>query len=247
MISIQCLSNLNIGTSTNTGDIDQENRRIISFLKKICIDSELVVLNGDTFNLSVSKDWNVCANEYIDLLKLRFNVIDFIIDKILLGKIKYVVGDRDWVIRECNLLPMVERKLSLKYDGVSIIVEHGHYPDMMDFKSGIIGWPLSKVIMGIESLFLRDFDIKTARLLDMYPPQMECSKEAYRKYAHKLARSGKSNIVVLGHSNIPDNNRNKECAYVNTGTPETAGKYINVATILISKGKYSVSQSLVNV
>ena len=246
-MKISCISDLHAGTCDRHDRLRINEDRLMSFLETLCVHSDLVLLNGDVFDTIQGEDWDSCASRFMEIRKARPWLVDFIIDKILLGNIRYIAGNSDWVVRERNLLPLVERTATIEYEGIKIVAEHGHFPDMFGYKPFTVDKLIAKWAYYAEKLLRNDVDVKLAKFLQSFPAGSSSKEGHHNKYACDLAKKKKADVVLLGHTHKVTAEKYDNCLYVNTGKACDRAKQIDITTVIIEKGSYSVAQKRVTV
>ena len=244
---IQCISDLHAGTGSSKDRLRIKEEQLVEFLEKICHRSNVLILNGDVFDTIEGEDWDSCAFKFMDIRKARPRLVEFIIDKMLLGKIIYNVGNTDWVVREKKLLPLVKRSSIIDYEGVRILAEHGHFPDLFGYKPFTLEKLLSHGVYWTERLFWKDANVKLAKFLKTFPASQGSPEDHYMQYAFDIGRSRKANIVLLGHSHKAASEQSGNCIYVDTGKSCDRKTKLDLTTITIKKGRYGIVQKCVSV
>lgn len=215
-----------------TDKADAENAKLLTnFLGSIVGKYDLMVLVGDIFDLWF--DWKyTIVKQYFPLLRRLADIADA-------GcRIVYISGNHDFWFGDflskylgCEMHP---EGFSLETDGVHIRFEHGDIRTVNDLRYQLYRKLIRLNFMrGIFAaihpdlaLQLGTFLSRSSRTRPENPEVRRRKTQGLKNYAKSLIDNKKADIVVMGHSHIP------ELAPINNGYYANCGDWINHHTYL---------------
>ncbi|RLC45692.1 MAG: UDP-2,3-diacylglucosamine hydrolase [Candidatus Cloacimonadota bacterium] len=200
---------------------DKERReKVISFLDSLVGNADLLVLNGDVFDLWFT--WNtVMIKGYFPILKKLADISES-------GcRIVFTAGNHDFWFRDFLAdyldIELFEDSFSEVIDGKSIYVTHGDLYTKNDFRYKLFrSLVRNKIVMKIFGCMHPDFALNIGRSMSR--------SSRKRKVPHKLSKKreqglidfakkklNECDIVVMGHSHIPRLEKFDNGIYANAG------------------------------
>lgn len=207
---IKVISDLHISLKSKTNDFLVDDYNFITYLHKICGEANLVVINGDLFELLQTFLWKRDAVYFRQIVKQKQNLINVLNYYILMGKIVYISGNHDEMVLLKNLMPCTERHI-VEHHGVRVLFEHGHKYDKAYNKYRFTAW-----LGGYFERFInKDIDLILLELGKKL--NININDDDMYKYAKMLKGMYNADMVVLGHSHNPMIKVDGKFWYVNTG------------------------------
>jgi len=217
-------SDFHIGTKENNDDFKIDEKLFIEYINASIKKYDIVIFNGDVFELWQGKSWNNDLKTFDNIREARPLITNYIINSIKASKIEYIIGNHDWILYQKQIIPLIKSHYSYNSPNGLIWIEHGHKPDIFNNRWSIFGKFITWITGWIERCIYNDIDIKIAKLLDLNITA-NTSRLPYIKYAEKLIKKMNLNIIALGHTHRPYrqsitvNNQHKPCiaSYIDTG------------------------------
>lgn len=216
-----------------SGDEDcAQNGIVLRFFASIVGKYDLLVLNGDIFDLWY--DWNYC------IIKQHFPLLRILADIVDAGcKLVYISGNHDFWFGDffggVIDATLVDDRYTVNADGKSIVFTHGDLYTVNDFRyklfRSIIRLPFMKRCF---SVLHPDFALRLGALLSRSsrkrksPSWLRIKKSAgLELFAKKLISRG-TDIVVMGHSHQPGIKDIDKGIYANCGDWVKHHSYVKI-------------------
>ncbi len=194
--------------------------KVINFLMSLRGKAELLILNGDIFDLWFS--WkNVIIKGYFPILKvlseLRENGC----------RIIFIAGNHDFYfgnfLRDYLKIEVYTDAYSTVIDGKKVYITHGDQHTSNDLRYKIFRiLTHNKFIMKIFAMIHPDVSLKIGNLMSRSSRKQQASKKLLEKREAGLIKFAKKkmdefDIVILGHSHIPKILKFENGIYANSG------------------------------
>ena len=216
MKTIGVISDLHLGDGSKTDDFVINEDALIEFFTKLLSEVSVVVIAGDLFDCWQPKTWDKQVDQFRKISSRRYRFISFLDEMISKGKVIYLNGNHDDVVRTRGLLKGVLSKYVLEYSDRKILFEHGHLGDKANSGSlSVLGKAVTWIIGWLERTGWVDADKDFSRLEKMVLPSGG-SDNNLDSYAKQKLEEG-YDLVVLGHTHtalVKDINQKMYC---NTG------------------------------
>jgi len=223
MKRIKVISDLHIGKKDdNTNDFYLNESAFIKYLNKSCATNEKVVIAGDLFECWNSRSWDEQAQSFHQICESRPRLIKCINKHMEKGKLIYIVGNHDWIVKKEKLMPNMSDRCIIEESGTKIVIMHGHQGDKLNNKYNIIGRFTSWIVGWFERLGWRDADIDLGRM-EKYIPGRKADDKIYEDYAKKIIKQYEADIAVFGHTH-----RTKKTSLSDTTIYVNSGKVCNL-------------------
>ena len=240
---VRVISDLHINVKKLENDFLIESGKFISYIDDICSKSNLVVINGDLFELWETTKWKRHLVHFRKIVENNFDIVGILLKYILSGKIIYINGNHDEVIRLKNILPITNRFV-LDHHNTRIVFEHGHMGDITNSKYSIIGKIQSFVVGFLERFYDKDIDLKLIEIGKKLSTGID--ESAVYRYAQKLQKQYEADVVVFGHTHNGMIKTDNGLCYVNTGKGCDRLNALDETTITIEKDGYKVEQKTIS-
>lgn len=241
---IKVISDLHINVKKLENDFLIDDDKFIKYITDICENSNLVVINGDLFELWETLQWKRHLVHFKKIINERNAICNVLFKYILSGKIVYISGNHDDIIRLKNILPITDRYI-LKHNGTTVLFEHGHMADVTNSKYEFIGKFFSFIGGWLERIFDKDIDLKVKRIANKMIPGNVINDNKLYSYAKKLSKQFKANLVVFGHTHRPMIKDDGEFVYINSGFGCDRVNQLTETTITINKTDCLVKQDTI--
>lgn len=241
MKTIAVISDLHIGDRTKTDDFLIDEEKLVQFLELLLTKVSVIIINGDLFECWQPKSWDAQVEQFHKIMRKRYHFIGFLKEMIEKGKIVYVNGNHDGIVRTRGLIGGVVSKYIVEYSGRKLLFEHGHLGDKANSGSlNVLGRSITWLIGWLERFGWADADKDFARIEKTIIPGGG-SDNNLDAYARAKLIEG-YDLVCLGHTHI---SLRKE-GYINSGC--AMENPIDITTILINDaGVIQVSQSPITI
>ena len=239
---ICAVSDVHYKYSLNTPEDQAQNHRVLAFFRSIVGEYDLLVLNGDIFDLWF--DWKFC------LIKQHFPLLKCFADITEAGcKLVYISGNHDFwfgdFFTEVLRAELVDDRYEIDADGKQMVFTHGDLYTVNDFRyklfRSIIRLPFMKYCF---SVLHPDFALRLGSALSRSSRKRKSPLWLRKKktaglelFASKLIQKGKD-IVVMGHSHQPDLKDMGKGIYGNSGDWVRHNSYIKIIDGNISLCKF---------
>lgn len=239
---IKVISDLHINVKKLENDFLIESNKFIDYLNKICDEANIVIINGDLFELWETTQWKRHACHFRKIVNNNFEIVSALLKHILTGKIIYINGNHDEFIRLKNILPITNQYI-LEHNGCRVLFEHGHMGDITNSKYSIIG-KIQTFISGFLERFIdKDIDLKLIEIGKKL--SLNINEDKVYEYAQQLQKKHKANIVVFGHTHNKMIKSANNFIYVNTGKGCDRVNTLDETTIVIEQSEYRVTQNTI--
>ena len=226
---------------------DKENSALVlSFLEQAKGKYDLLILNGDIFDLWY--DWKyTIIKQYFPLLVKLYEI------RQAGCRIVHITGNHDFWFG--NFLPdylgveLEAESFEISADDKKIYVCHGDTHTVNDFRyqsfRKLIRLPFMKKIFGLLhpdfALGLGNMMSRSSRTRIDSSELRDKKNEGLRAYAKKLIKRGRADYVIMGHSHHP------ELIQYETGYYANSGDWINHHTYIeIISGKIQIKHYNIN-
>jgi len=218
-MKVYIASDFHLKFEENTEDTKRRNR-VLSFLDSIKDDADLLILNGDIFDL-----WFVwkkfIIRGYIPLLlklhQLRENGV----------RIVFIAGNHDFwfkdFLTETLGIEVYKDDFCKTIDGVNTFVSHGDRYTSNDLRYQIFRRMIrNKFIMWIFGNLHPDLALNIGKNMSRSSRKQQPTDETLNKRERGLIQFAKNklnetDLVILGHSHIPKIENFKNGIYANAG------------------------------
>lgn len=264
-MKIVVLSDLHIGVKGQAdNNFIMDDAAFAAHLDRLSKANDVIVLNGDVFELwegvavaaAHAEHWNDLTKERLKLVIKSWPLTyKMIIDLIQSKKIILVNGNHDAQIRSRNLLgddiPVYEN-YTIEMGPYRIRIEHGHQGDIWCDEKSVLGcfsWMATQSKSALEDLINKKLD-STFELLEK---TIDTSDDKIAKYAGKLGRAIKADVIVFGHTHGARlekvaNFAKSDVIYANSGKASDSEDVIDeVAVEIFEKGDTIISLNKVSV
>lgn len=236
MHTIKVISDLHIGNKDKADDFKLDEAMFIRYIKDVKCD--LLVFNGDIVECLESGKWDREEGRFWDIYKVR-PVIEHIVQKIERDEAEWVVGNHDRIVFVKQLVNC-KKRLIIDKEGVRVVVEHGHQPDMFNYKFAFIGNFLTWICGSLERVGWKNVEYNFSKLLKKMPIAHREEARIYKQYTEKLHKKLKADIVVLGHTHKVQIFDYGKFIYANSGKACSDKYRFDEITITIDNGSYNV-------
>ena len=233
MLTIGIISDLHAGDKTEADEFTLDDKQMIGFLSQCIEQYDTVILNGDVFECWHPKSWNEQVQQFNRIARARPELHEFIVTNVTSGKLIYINGNHDAVVRVKKLIPNVVKEyvveLPTQTAGVTsrILIQHGHQGDMMNHGPiSIIGMTIAWCVGWLERWGWKDADSDLSKLEKTIIPGGG-SDNSLDDYAKFKINEG-FDLVILGHTHeatsasYTRSDNNSVGHYWNTGKAMTA-------------------------
>ena len=228
--------------------VDKENSDLmLSFLEQARGKYDLLILNGDIFDLWY--DWKyTIIKQYFPLLVKLYEI------RQAGCRIVHITGNHDFWFGD--FLPdylgveLVDESLEFIADGKKIYVCHGDTHTVNDFRyqsyRRVIRLPFMKIIFGLLhpdfALGLGSKMSRSSRTRKDSTALRNKKNEGLRAYARKLIKNGRADYVIMGHSHNPELIKYENGFYANSGDWINHHTYIEIISGTIQIKHYNIKK-----
>ena len=203
----------------NEEDRDRR-KRVIKFLDSIIGKTDLLILNGDIFDLWFA--WNnVIIKGYFHILKKLADIRES-------GcRIVFIAGNHDFWFRDflTNFLDIevYNNNFTDEIDGQKILVSHGDLYTSNDLRYKLFRSIIrNRFVMWIFEIMHPDFSLGIGKIMSRSSREKRTSTELMQAREKGLIEFAKKqfkhfDIVVMGHSHIPKLEKFENGIYANAG------------------------------
>lgn len=194
-------------TGLKPGDQDRQ-QMVLDFFRSLIGSYDLLVLNGDIFDL-----W---SESKFGIIKQHFPLLKVLADIREAGcKLVYISGNHDFwfgdFFRDYLGAELYDRSFSLTADGKRFFFSHGDLYTINDLRYKIFRYLIrSRPIRTIYSLMHPDLALSLGNKLSRtsskrkpQKPKQRRRSEGLELYASKLIKNDKYDFVFMGHSHTP--------------------------------------------
>ncbi len=205
---IYILSDVHIKFAHSSPEEQARHDRILSFLKSLVGKADLLVLNGDIFDL-----W---AEWRFGLIKQYFPALKLLADIAESGcKIVYVSGNHDFWFGDFFTkylgAELHDRSYGFNADGKRILISHGDLFTLNDTRYKIFRRLVrSPFVRKIFSILHPDLALSLGNKLSRTSSVKRIAKSSHKArvaglelFARKQIQAGKYDYVIMGHSHNP--------------------------------------------
>ncbi|HOH46789.1 MAG TPA: UDP-2,3-diacylglucosamine diphosphatase [Candidatus Cloacimonadota bacterium] len=206
---------------------------VLEFFRSLIGSYDLLVLNGDIFDLW-SEGKHSLIKQYFPLLKILADIREA-------GcKLIYISGNHDFwfgdFFRDYLGAEIYDKSYSLTTDGKRILISHGDLYTINDLRYKIFRFLIrSRPIRAIYSLMHPDLALslgsklsRTSSKRKLHKPGQRKRSEGLELYAGKLINRNKYDLVFMGHSHNPVFKTFGKGIYGNSGDWLKSFSYIKV-------------------
>ncbi len=225
------LSDLHLKFSENAED-KARRTRVLNFLKSLIGKTDILILNGDIFDLWFA--WNsVIIKSYFPVLKILADIQES-------GcKLHFISGNHDFWFRDFlkDYLKMEIHKdsLTIKVEDKTLFVSHGDLYTANDMRYKIFRKVIrNKLVMWIFELIHPDLALGLGKNLSRssrnrtISPELKRAKEAGLENFAKLKLRNSCDFVVFGHSHSPISKQFEGGIYINSGDWIVHNTYVEI-------------------
>ena len=246
-MNIATISDLHLGDGSETDKFKLDEDKVINFIQRLISTNDKVVLNGDAFDCWQGKDWEDQVLQFTRVVRAHPKLSAFIIAEVIAGRMIYISGNHDAVVRIKKLIPNVVKEWVYEYEiagrVTKVLFRHGHQGDIANSKLSFVGRTITWAIAWLERLGWRDAD-KDLSYAERFLP---ASSSDLDKYAVHLMESG-YRVVALGHTHVAKTMNSlcneRMCRYINSGSMYDGNISLNLISV-DEFGMSSVSQTFV--
>jgi UDP-2,3-diacylglucosamine hydrolase len=230
-------------TSPNADDMEN-SRIVLEFLDQARGKYDLLVLNGDIFDLWY--DWKYC------IIKQFFPLLVKLYELSRSGcRIVQISGNHDFwfgdFLPEYLKVELVDEAFCLESDGKKIHICHGDTHTVNDFRyklfRRVIRLPLTKLIFGFLhpdiALGVGSKMSRSSRARKDTAGTRKRKNQGLEGYARALIVHGKADYVVMGHSHEPLLKEIDGGFYVNSGDWVSHHSYVEIISGTIKLKHYN--------
>jgi UDP-2,3-diacylglucosamine hydrolase len=205
---VYILSDVHIKFTHSNPKEQARHERILSFLKSLVGKADLLVLNGDIFDLWAEWRYGI-IKQYFPALKLLADIVES-------GcKIVYVSGNHDFWFGDFFTqylgAELHDRSYSFNADGKRILISHGDLFTLNDTRYKIFRRLVrSPLIRKLFSILHPDLALSLGNKLSRTSSVKRITKSSHKArvaglelFAKKQITAGKYDYVVMGHSHNP--------------------------------------------
>lgn len=214
------ISDLHLKFSENSED-RKRRERVLNFLDSLIGKADILVLNGDIFDLWFA--WNrVIIKSYFPILKKFADIRES-------GcKIYFTAGNHDFWFRDFLSqylgFSIHQNNLNLVIDGKKILIAHGDQYTSNDLRYKIFRSIIrNKIVMWIFQIIHPDLALNIGKTMSrssrnraMSPQLKEAKAKGLESYAIKQLNKD-SDVVIMGHSHSPVLKEFDTGLYINSG------------------------------
>jgi len=212
---------------------DKERRiRVLNFLDSLIGKTDLLILNGDIFDLWFA--WNNV------IIKGYFNILRKLADIRESGcRIVFIAGNHDFWFRDFLTdfldFEICNNNFIEDIDGMKILVTHGDLYTSNDMRYKIFRSLIrNKFVMWIFEILHPDFSLGIGKLMSRSSREKRVSTELTTSRENGLIEFAKKqfnnfDIVVMGHSHIPKLEKYENGIYANAGDWIKHNSYLAIA------------------
>jgi UDP-2,3-diacylglucosamine hydrolase len=229
-MNVYFLSDFHLKFQENEED-RARRERVLSFLRSLIGKADILILNGDIFDLWF--DWNsVIIKGYFPLLKVLADLDEKGCRLIL------VAGNHDFWFN--NFLPdYLNMEIYSDYfeeiiDNVKVHVTHGDRHTSNDLRYKLFRAIIrNRVVKFLFQIIHPDLALKLGRLLSRSSRERKIPPTLKKKKEQGLIRSADKilkhcDLVVMGHSHSPLLEKRRKGTYVNLGDWITSNSYLEM-------------------
>lgn len=223
-------SDFHLKFSENEEDM-MRRKRILSFLDSLVGNSDLLVLNGDIFDI-----WFVWKTV---MIKGYFPILKKLADLKENGcRIVFIAGNHDFWFRDflsdelgCEIYPDT---FSETIDGKKIFVSHGDRFTANDLRYQVFRKLIrNKFVMKIFEIIHPDIALNFGKLLSRSSRETKIPKAIRQRQESGLDRFAKQklkeyDIVILSHSHTPKSTIYENGVYLNSGDWIVHNSYVKI-------------------
>jgi len=212
-VKIAAISDFHICAKGYTDCFQHDEQSFLAFLDKLEEEHDHIVLLGDIYQT----DHSIWRSERADAKELQQaqRRTHWLTERILRPKYHLLFGNHDMVIEK---VLQARETLRLEADDFAVYFIHGHQFDPVITETTrwyhCAVWINARLRrFGLRRLveWMEDIDVRTkARLLG--------EKGNYHVAAQRFMKAENAQLVVMGHTHIPEKRVFTEGAYINTGT-----------------------------
>lgn len=244
------ISDLHLKYTENEDD-KARRIRVMDFLNSLIGKADILILNGDIFDLWFA--WNhVIIKSYFPILKILADLRES-------GcKLYFIAGNHDFWFRgflsEYLGMEISQNNLSLEIDQKKLFVSHGDLYTSNDVRYHLFRTVIrNKLVMKIFQMIHPDIALNIGKLLSRssrkrkISPELKRSKEKGLEKFAQLKLENDIDYVVMGHSHSPVKKEFKSGIYINSGDWIIHNTYVEIETGTIELKKYDVKKELEDV
>ena len=196
------------------------SKKVIAFLDSLIGKADLLILNGDIFDLWFV--WKtVIIKEYFPLLKKLADLRESDC------RIVFIAGNHDFWFRDflTNTLDIevYNNNFIETIDGKKVFVSHGDLYTSNDLRYKIFRSIIrNRIIMTIFEILHPDFALGLGKMMSRSSRSRKTSTALYQKKERGLINFAKKNlkdydIIIMGHSHLPKLEKFENGIYANAG------------------------------
>jgi UDP-2,3-diacylglucosamine hydrolase len=245
---VYIVSDFHLKFSDNPEDLEQRHR-VITFLNNLIGKADLLILNGDIFDL-----WFVWKTV---IVKSYFPILKKFADLRESGcRIVFIAGNHDFWFRDFLVnfidIEVYKNNFTETIDGAKLFVSHGDLYTSNDMRYKIFRSIIrNKFVMKLFEMFHPDFALGLGKMLSRtsrkrkVPIKLSEKKErGMLEFAQKIFKD--YDIVVMGHSHIPKIERFKDGIFANAGDWIKNNTYLKMIDGNIELCKYEMNRGREN-
>jgi UDP-2,3-diacylglucosamine hydrolase len=237
-------SDFHLKFQENEEDLQRRNR-VMSFLNSLIGNTDLLILNGDIFDLWFA--WNNV------MIKGYFPVLKKLADLHEKGcRLVFIAGNHDFWFRDflSNYLGMevYKNNFSEKIDGKNVLVSHGDLYTSNDFRYKLFrSLVRNKLMMKIFEILHPEVALGIAKAMSRSSRKKRIASDLMKKRESGLIDFAQNqfknyDIVILGHSHLPKLEKMPQGIYANAGDWIVNNSYLQMIDGKISLKKYTEKQ-----
>ncbi|MCK4311627.1 MAG: UDP-2,3-diacylglucosamine diphosphatase [Candidatus Cloacimonetes bacterium] len=241
---VYIVSDFHLKFSDNPEDLEQQDR-VITFLNSLIGKADLLILNGDIFDL-----WFVWKTV---IIKSYFPILKKFADLRESGcRIVFIAGNHDFWFRDflVNILgiEVYNNNFIETIDGVKIFVSHGDLYTSNDMRYKIFRSIIrNRIVMKLFEMFHPDFALGLGKMLSRTSRKRKISITIYKKKERGLIDFAKKqfknyDIVVMGHSHLPKLEKYENGIYANAGDWIINNSFLKIIDGNIELCKYKINR-----
>jgi UDP-2,3-diacylglucosamine pyrophosphatase LpxH len=217
MIKILSLSDLHLGDGSTADNFWIPNKKFLNFLKDACNKYDYVVLVGDIEDLLNAPIPYTDLQAYYSITRAHYDICVFIEEQMELGKIIYINGNHDSVIRTSKIYPLAKKHWSIGEGSQKVYFEHGHHGDVICHK---FSW-ISRLGIWIGGLLDRfgiiDADIVWGWFAHYFPVGADADEGKFYNYIIKRGKEVEAKLFICGHTHKELEGSNSGVSFINCG------------------------------